>query len=78
MERPVQMACLWGKTQQEQPPNVTVTKHRELCHSVSAGSGMGDHLPGRGGGSSLALNDWCKVRKAPGVVPAAIQATFLA
>lgn len=44
----------WGKAQREQPANVTVTKRRELCHSVSAGTETNGHLPGNGGGSSLA------------------------
>lgn len=40
----------WGKAQREQPANVTVTKRHELCHSASAGTETGDHLPGHGGG----------------------------
>lgn len=39
-----------GKARREQPANVTVTKRHELCHSVLAGTEMGSHLPGRGGG----------------------------
>lgn len=68
----------WGKAQREQPVNVTVTKHRELCRRAFAGTEMVDHLPGhRGGlpwlGMTGAEREW-----GPGWLPAVIQATSLA
>lgn len=54
----------WGKTQREQPANVTVTKRHELCHSAMAGTEMDGHLPGDGGGlpwlgMTGAGREWC-------------------
>lgn len=48
--KPLQNPVPWGKAQREQPANVTVTKRHELCHSALAGTEMGGHLPGHGGG----------------------------
>lgn len=47
--KPLQFLWLWGKARREQPANVTVTKRHELCHSASAGTETGGHLPGMEG-----------------------------
>lgn len=48
--KPRQIPFPSGKAQREQPGNVTVTKHRELCHCALAGAERGGHLPSHGGG----------------------------